>query len=98
MNMTTKPNEEAAVLECYRRLYKAATPSVNFDELMAKAYVDEYGMKHIPYNDYEIEDEYMVQIIEDVIKEYKVKTKLRQQAFRVAIHLGASPKTKLKVE
>ena len=98
MNITAKPNEEAAVLECYRRLYKASTPSANFDELMAKAYVDEYGMKHIPYNDYEIEDEYMVQIIEDVIKEYKVKTKLRQQAFRVAIHLGASPKTKLKVE
>lgn len=98
MNMTAKPNEEAAVLECYRRLYKVSTPSANFDELMAKAYVDEYGMKHIPYNDYEIEDEYMVQIIEDVIKEYKVKTKLRQQAFRVAIHLGASPKTKLKVE
>jgi hypothetical protein len=63
MSMTAKPNEDAAVLECYRRLYKAAT-----------------------------------QIIEDVIKEYKIKPKLRQQAFRVTIHLGASPKTKLKVE
>lgn len=98
MSIKAKPNEDAAVLECYRRLYKAATPSANFDELMAKAYVDEYGMKHIPYNDYEIEDEYMTQIIEDVIKEYKIKPKLRQQAFRVTIHLGASPKTKLKVE
>lgn len=98
MSMKAKPNEEAALLECYRRLYKAATPSANFDELMAKAYVDEHGMKHIPFNDYEIEDEYMKDIIEDVIKEYKIKPQLRQQAFRVTIHLGASPKTKLKVE
>lgn len=98
MSMKAKPNEEVAIFECYRRLYKAATPSANFDELLEKAYVDEYGMKHISFNDYEIENEYMTQIMEDVIKEYKIRPKLRQQAFRVSIHLGASPKTKIKVE
>jgi hypothetical protein len=96
MKMEARPNEEAAVLECYRRLYKASTPSANFDELMAKAYVDENGMKHIPFNDYEIEDEYLRDIIEDVIKEYKIKPAIRQQAFRLTIHFGASPKVKLK--
>jgi hypothetical protein len=55
-------------------------------------------MKHIPFNDYEIEEEHMESIIEDVIKEYGIKTKYRQQAFKLTILLGASPKTKLKVE
>jgi hypothetical protein len=98
MSLQAKQNEELAVLECYRRLYKASTPSGNFDELMAKAYVDEKGYKHIPFNDYEIEDEHMQSIIEDVIKEYKIKPAYRQQAFKFTILLGASPMTKLKVE
>lgn len=98
MSLQAKPNEELAVRECYRRLYKASTPSADFEELMAKAYVDEKGMKHIPFNDYEIEEEHMESIIEDVIKEYGIKTKYRQQAFKFTILLGASPKTKLKVE
>jgi hypothetical protein len=98
MSIQPKKNEELAVLECYRRLFKASTPSGNFDELMANAYVDEKGSKHIPFNDYEIEDEHMQSIIQDVIKEYKIKPAYRQQAFKFTILFGASPKTKLKVE
>jgi hypothetical protein len=65
---------------------------------MAQFLIDEKGYKHIPFNDYEIEDEHMQSIIQDVIKEYKIKPAYRQQAFKFTILLGASPKTKLKVE
>lgn len=90
---TTKKIEEA-LKECFRRLYKASTPSADFDELVENAETDENGYKVIDFMAYEIEEEKMEQIISDVIKEYKLKPQYKARTFRTSILLGASPKTK----
>jgi hypothetical protein len=90
MKATNK--EELALLECYRRLFKQATPSADFDLLCENATLDEQGRKIIPFLDYELEDGKFKQIISEVIKEYKIKP-LRRKAFEITILLGCSPKT-----
>lgn len=92
--MRTTRKIEEALKECYRRLYKASTPSADFDELFENADTDENGYKVIDFMAYEIEEEKMEQIISDVIKEYKVKPQHKAKIFRNTILLGASPKTK----
>ena len=83
------------MFEIYRRAYVAATPSANFDELVANAKIDEHGMKLIPFNDYQLEDDIAKQIIEDVMKEFKVP-KWKHKAFHNTYNLGCSPKSKTK--
>ena len=39
--MNATPKEELALLECYRRLFKQATPSADFDKLCEDATLDE---------------------------------------------------------
>lgn len=90
---TTKKIEEA-LKECFRRLYKASTPSADFDELLEKAETNENGYKVIDFMAYEIEEEKMEQIISDVIIDYKIKPQYKAKIFRTTILFGASPKTK----
>lgn len=92
--MIATPKEELALAECYRRLFKQSTPSADFDELCEKATIDEQGRKHIPFRDYELEEDKFGKIIMEVIKEFKIKSS-RRQAFTTTILLGCSPKTKL---
>jgi hypothetical protein len=86
-------NEEKAIHECYRRLYKSSTPSADFDELVKNASINESGEKQIDFNSYEIDYEKYHQIIKDVIKEYKIQ-KWKRQLFHNTISLGCSPKFK----
>jgi len=86
-------NEEKAIWECYRRLYKASTPSADFDELVKNASINESGEKQIDFNSYEIDYETYNQIIKDIIKEYKIQ-KWKRQLFTNTISLGCSPKFK----
>tara|TARA_R110000764_G_scaffold71405_2_gene147156 strand:+ start:993 stop:1271 length:279 start_codon:yes stop_codon:yes gene_type:complete len=90
--MRATPKEEKAIDECYRRLYKAATPSADFDLLVENATIDDM-CKHIPFLDYELEEDKFESIIEDVIKEFKISS-MRKGPFRVSIMLGCSPKFK----
>lgn len=92
MSLATK-NEEKAIWECYRRLYKASTPSTDFDELVKNASINELGEKEIDFNSYEICEYQFSEIIQEVIKEYKIK-KWRRQMFKNTITLGCSPKFK----
>jgi hypothetical protein len=92
--MKATKNEEAAMFECYRRMYKASTPSADFDKLVEEAEVNEQGQKVIDFMSYEISESEYMQILDDVIKEFKVKPKYKAQAFKVSIHLGCSPKFK----
>ena len=91
--MRATPKEQKAIDECYRRLYKAATPSADFDLLVETATIDDNGLKHIPFLDYELEEDKFESIIEDVIKEFKISS-MRKDPFRVSIMLGCSPKFK----
>ena len=85
--------EEKAIAECYRRLFKASSPTADFDLLVENAIIDKDGLKHIPFMDYELEEDKFESIITDVIKEFKIKP-THKNPFRVAIMLGCSPKTK----
>jgi len=85
--------EEEAMRECYRKLYKASTPSADFDELVNNASIDENGQKVIDFMAYEICEYEFSEIVSDVIKEYKIRLH-RQDLFKNTILLGCSPKFK----
>ena len=87
------PIEEEAMRECYRKLYKASTPSADFDELVNNASIDENGQKVIDFMAYEICEYEFSEIVSDVIKEYKIRSH-RQDLFKNTILLGCSPKFK----
>jgi hypothetical protein len=92
--MKTTAREEKAMWECYKRLFKESTPSGDFEYLVENATINDRGQKEIPFMDYEIEQDKLDSIINDVISEFKIKPKYRQQAFKSSIYLGCSPKTK----
>lgn len=74
------------LLDCYTELYKHSTPSVDFNELL-------FSQKIIPFNDYEIEHSKFENILNDMIKKYKLKGYKIQQ-FKNTIYMGCSPKIK----
>ena len=83
------------VLNCYREMFAASTPSADFDELMANATINEHGQKEIPYMDYEISSEEFDKILDMFLNDKKIKmTTLEKKVFSQTIHLGCSPKTK----
>jgi len=84
---------DAAIIECYTRLFKQSEPSGDFAKLMNDATINSEGQKEIPYMDYELGQLDMDNIIDDIIKEFKVPKILRQR-FKTTIYLGCSPKTK----
>jgi hypothetical protein len=91
MKATNK--EEQAFHECYQLLYENSEPKADFKKLVEEAEFNQQGQKVIDFNAYEIEEEKFFEILEDVIKRYKIKS-FRAQAFRNAILLGCSPKFK----
>jgi hypothetical protein len=82
-----------AMMECYVRLFANSTPPGDFNKMLDEAELNAQGRKIIPFMDYEIEEEPMNQIIEDVAKEFKIK-KIDFTPFRNGILMGCSPKTK----
>jgi len=91
--MKATAKEQEAIRECYRKLYKASTPSADFDELMNNAPIDENGQKVIDFMAHEICEHEFAQIVDEVIKKYKIKTR-RVTPFKNSIYLGCSPKFK----
>jgi len=84
-----------AIMDCYRKMFLASTPSADFDELMEKAPVNERGQKDIPYMDYELESEEYDKIMDQFLSDKKLKmTALERKAFSQAVNLGCAPKTK----
>lgn len=93
MKQSRQSRNEKILFDFYRRCYKAATPSADFDELVANAEVIQ-GRKHIKYNDYLLEEDVFNKIIEDIFKEYKI-SKYERKAFSFEFHLGCAPKIKM---
>lgn len=92
--MLATKKEEEAMFECYRLLYANSEPQADFDKLVENAEFNERGQKVIDFNAYEISEEKFSEILEDIIKKYKIKPAYRASAFRNSIYLGCSPKTK----
>ena len=63
---------ENAMLNCYRELFANSTPKGDFDKLMEEAELNEFGQKVIPFMDYECEAEVLEEILDSVMKEFKV--------------------------
>lgn len=89
-----KTKEEKAIHYCYCELFKHAAPSADFNELLKNAKTNDLGQKEIPFDDYEIEQEKLDEIIQESINKFKLKPKYKQQLFRNTIYLGCSPRTK----
>lgn len=85
--------EQKIIWDIYRELYKASTPSADFDELVNSAEKNELGQKIIPFNDYEISLEDYQEIIERNLKGQRL-TKLKKQAIKNSVALGCSPRFK----
>jgi hypothetical protein len=84
---------EEAYFECMRRLYKESTPSADFDKLLEEAPKNEMGQKVIDFDSYIIDSNRFDEIVNEIIKEYKIKDKLYLDKFRFNIYLGASPRS-----
>jgi hypothetical protein len=83
-----------AVMNCYRELYKEATPSADFDELVANAPVNEQGQKVVDYNAYRLSSKKYEEIVEAHIKKNKLKT-YEAKGFRIEMYLGCGPSSKI---
>lgn len=90
-----KRNWDKIIHETYELLFKASEPSVDFNDLLANATINEEGEKVIPFLDYEIDEDLEREILANQSIKYKLNV-LEDRQFKVTIILGASPKTKYR--
>lgn len=80
----------------YREMYLEATPSADFDELVADAVINEGGEKVIDFLSYFLSAEKQDEIISKHLKG-KMLTKAMQNSIRIGIVLGCSPTSNCSV-
>lgn len=83
---------EELLVNIYQELYENSTPSANFKELVENAEVNELGQKVIPFDDFIINDDKMMEII----KKHLDTTNLpnyQRETIKNTILLGCSPKS-----
>ena len=85
------------VMNCYRELYKEATPSADFDELVKNAPINDEGQKVIDYDAYEIDFNKYGEIVDKYLKKGKL-TFLEERGFKIEMYLGCGPRTKIRGE
>ena len=85
---------DAAILDCYIKLYKNAEPSADFEDLVKNATINERGQKEIDFNAYLIDEVVMENIILKTTRIHKLKS-WEVMKFRNTILLGCSPRTKI---
>ena len=75
--------------DCYIELYKNATPSASFRNLVRKAKKNALGKKVIDYNSYSISrDDYLT-----IIRKYEKRLpSYWRKSFRSQMYLGCGPK------
>jgi hypothetical protein len=88
-NMT---KQERIMWQIYIDLFKAATPSADFEELVKNSTVNERGQKEINFMDYSISKSDYDCIMESNLKGKRL-TKLSKQMITNSINLGCSPRT-----
>jgi hypothetical protein len=88
--MSRQNKFDKAVEECYTRMYKEATPSADFKQLMEEAELDSEGRKIIRYMDYTLSMESQDKILEEVCKANKL-TERDIDSVSFEVYLGVSP-------
>jgi len=73
-------------MEIYREMYKKATPSANFDELIKKGITKKEGW----FMDYYLDEETQEKIVDKICKKHKLN-KYEKRKVKAAICLGCSP-------
>lgn len=95
--MARRKKDLSSILhDVYVDLYKNAEPSEDFDYLVENAAIGDDGKKIIPYNDYEIDDTIMDNIVNYHIKGNKL-SESDASSIRFYAYLGCSPRSKPKV-
>jgi hypothetical protein len=84
--------QEKIMWQIYIDLFKAATPSADFEELVENASVNDRGQKEINFMEYSIHKSDYDRIIESNLKGNRL-TKLSKQMITNSINLGCSPRT-----
>lgn|SRR5574344_1147952 len=74
---------EAIIKEAYSELYKNATPSADFDELLKKG-------EKIDFNNYRLSLNKQEKILDDISKKYKLK-KYNTHILKATVYLGGAP-------
>jgi len=87
-----KTKEDKLIMDCYRELFARSDPPADFDELVANATTNDCGEKEIPFMDYEIDGDLLLEIIDKHSK--GLRPKWKRQAFLTTILLGCAPKLK----
>lgn len=83
---------EKALLEAYVLAYKNATPSADFMQLMDNAKIDKDGRKIIDYDAYFCENEVLKEIVENIIRKYKLNER-EIKILNFNFWLGCSPRS-----
>lgn len=81
------------VFDIYRESYLNSTPTANFDELYENAEIVD-GVKQVPFMDYEINDDVLVEIIDKHLAKHKLDDSEKNN-IRLEVLLGMSPKSKI---
>ena len=79
------------LFEFYRRTYRAATPSADFDLLYETAPINDQGQREIDFMAYEIDKDVFERIKEEIISEYKLN-EFERKSFNIHAYLGCSPR------
>lgn len=82
--------EQKIIWQIYKEMYAVSSPPADFDKLVNSAEKNELGQRIIHYNDYEISQKDYEEILKRNLVGKRL-TKLKQQAIRNSIALGASP-------
>jgi len=90
----SRHNWQKIIHDTYVELYKNAEPSVDFDELVKNAVINDRGEKAIPFDNYEMSMASMDSIIDGFQRRHKMN-KHDGGMYSAAIYLGCSPKTKV---
>jgi len=91
MAHTSEKKEEQLMMDCYRELFAKSSPSGDFDMLLAEATINKWGEKEIPFDDYEIDDALLREIIDKYANQ--IYPKWKRLRFRNTIFLGCSPRS-----
>ena len=81
-----KKKIEDALLEIYKRAYREAEPSADFEALVKSGATQKEGW----FYDYYLPLERLTQIFDEVCKQYKIK-KSDKQAMTMHVFLGGTP-------
>jgi len=79
----------------FRKAFAASNPPGDYDEMLEKAELNQFGQKIIPFMDYECSHEKLQEIFDTTMEEYKVpRNKIR--AFSFHFWMGCSPRSSVK--